>query len=79
MKKQIWSQESLSCKIVTKSIVKDFLLQNIKKSTLQKKKRTKIVRGKAKQKDDKNEFKKGQTDTAGAFWIPTKCNFMFFK
>ena len=50
-----------------KSIVEDFLLQNIKKSTLQKKKRTKIVRGKAKQKDDKNEFKKGQIDTAGAF------------
>ena len=32
-----------------------------------KKKRTKIVRGKAKQKDDKNEFKKGQIDTAAAF------------
>ena len=31
------------------------------------KKRAKIVRGKAKQKDDKNKFKKGHIDTASAF------------
>ena len=40
-----------------KSNVKDFLLQNIRK----------ICCGKAKQKDDKNERKEGQTYKAGAF------------
>ena len=47
-----------------KLIVKDFLLQNIKKWNLQKKRR-RIRRGKAKQKYDKNESKEGQTYKAG--------------
>ena len=35
MKKWIWYQESLPCKLVIKSIAKDFRLQNLKKWTLQ--------------------------------------------
>ena len=61
MGKWIWDQESLPFKAVIKSNVKDFLLQNIRK----------ICCGKAKQKDDKNECKEGQTYKAGAFWTPT--------
>ena len=34
MNKWIWCQESLPCKVVITSIVKDFLLQNIEKWTL---------------------------------------------
>ena len=34
------------------------------------KKWRKIRRGKAKQKDDKNESKEGQTCKASAFWTP---------
>ena len=36
MKKWIWYQESSSCKVVIQSIVKDVLLQNIKKWDQQK-------------------------------------------
>ena len=64
MRKWIWCKESLPCKVVIKLIVKDFLLQNIKKWNLQKKRR-RIRRGKAKQKYDKNESKEGQTYKAG--------------
>ena len=38
MQKWIWYQESLTRKFIIKSFVKDFLLQNIKKWTLQKNK-----------------------------------------
>ena len=68
MQKWVWYQESLPCEVVIKLIVKDFLLQNIKKWTPQKKEeRYALV------------FKEGKTYKAGAFWTFTKCNFIFLN
>ena len=54
MKKWIWYQESLPCKVVIKSIIDDLRASKYKKWR-------KIRCGKAKQKDGKNESKEWQT------------------